>query len=187
MESKKKTELPVPINQKVKMKTLLVSFIGLFLCSAVIGQTLDDKYGKDVRSIEAIIDAYYEVISGSSEDPWQFERDKFLHSANAVIIRLDDEGNASFNSLEAEYIPMGLHPREDLYELELKREVRQFGNIAQVWSAFEIRTDPEIPTTIRGLNSIQLHFEKGRWYIDSWTLQMETVNNTLVQEFLNDK
>jgi hypothetical protein len=148
---------------------------------------LDDKYGKDVKSIEAIIDAYYEVISGSSEDAWQFERDKFLHAANAVIIRLDDEGNAEFNSLEAEYIPMGLNPREDFYEIELKREVRHFGNIAQVWSAFEIRTNPEIPTAIRGLNSIQLHYEKGRWYIDSWTLQMESGENPLVQEFLNDK
>jgi hypothetical protein len=169
------------------MKTLLLNFIGLSLCSVVIGQTLDDKYGKDVQSIDAIIDAYYEVISGSSKDPWQFERDKFLHSENAVIIRLDDQGNAEFHSLEAEYIPMGLNPREDLYEIELKREVRHFGNIAQVWSAFEIRKDRELPTNTRGLNSIQLHFENGRWYIDSWTLQMETINDTLVQDFLNDK
>jgi hypothetical protein len=169
------------------MKILLVSLMGLFFCSAVIGQSLDDKYAKDVQSIDAIIDAYYEVISGSFEDPWQFERDKFLHSENAVIIRLDDQGNAEFHSLEAEYIPMGLNPREDLYEIELKREVRQFGNIAQVWSAFEIRTDREVPTNTRGLNSIQLHYENGRWYIDSWTLQMETINNSLVQDFLNDK
>ncbi|WP_197687274.1 hypothetical protein [Aquiflexum balticum] len=82
---------------------------------------------------------------------------------------------------------MGLHPREDLYEIELKREVRQFGNIAQVWSAFEVRTDPEIPTSIRGLNSIQLHNENGRWFIDSWTLQMETTVNLLVEEFLNNQ
>jgi len=169
------------------MKKTVLGFIGLFLCSAVIGQTLDDKYGKDVKSIDAIIDAYYDVISGSSEDPWQFERDKFLHSENAVIIRLDDQGNAEFNSLEAEYIPMGLNPREDLYEIELKREVRHFGNIAQVWSAFEIRTDREVPTITRGLNSIQLHFENGRWYIDSWTAQMESADNPLVKEFLNDK
>ncbi|WP_194775281.1 hypothetical protein [Pararhodonellum marinum] len=167
------------------MKILIVCLIGLFPCSAVIGQTLDDKYQKDVESIGAIIDAYYDVISGSSEDPWQFERDKFLHSANAVIIRLDDEGDATFHSLEAEYIPMGLHPREDLYEIELKREVRQFGNIAQVWSAFEIREDPEVPTNIRGLNSIQLHYENGRWYIDSWTVQMESTDNLLVEEFLD--
>ena len=59
------------------MKKTVLGFIGLFLFSAVIGQTLDDKYQKDVKSIEAIIDAYYDVISGSSEDPWQFERDKF--------------------------------------------------------------------------------------------------------------
>lgn len=106
-----------------------------------------------------------------------FERDKFLHSENAVIIRLDDQGNAEFNSLEAEYIPIGLNPREDLYEIELKREVRYFGNIAQVWSAFEIRTDREVPTITRGLNSIQLHYENDRWYIDSWTMQMESGEN----------
>ncbi|TVP53394.1 MAG: hypothetical protein EA341_01060 [Mongoliibacter sp.] len=47
-----------------------------------------------------------------------FERDKFLHSAIAVIIRLNNLGNAEFNSLEAEYIPMELNPREDLYEIE---------------------------------------------------------------------
>jgi hypothetical protein len=146
---------------------------------------LDDKYQKDVESIEAIINAYYDVISGSSEDPWQFERDKFMHSANAVIIRLDDQENATFHSLEAEYIPMGLNPREDLYEIELKREVRHFGNIAQVWSAFEVWTEPEIPTTIRGLNSIQFHYENDRWYIDSWTVQMESIDNLLVEEFLN--
>jgi len=169
------------------MKKTVLGFIGLFLCSAVIGQTLDDKYGKDVKSIDAIINAYYDVISGSSEDPWQFERDKFLHSVNAVIIRLDDQGNAEFHSLEAEYITMGLNPREDLYEIELKREVRHFGNIAQVWSAFEIRTDREVPTITRGLNSIQLHFENDRWYIDNWTMQMESGENPLVQEFLNDK
>lgn len=166
------------------MKNTVLGFIGLFFYSAVIGQTMDHKYAKDVQSIDAIIDAYYEVISGSSKDPWQFERDKFLHSENAVIIRLDDQGNATFNSLEAEYIPMGLQPREDLYEIELKRKVSHFGNIAQVWSAFEIRTDREVPTNTRGLNSIQLHFENGRWYIDSWTLQMETDNNSLVKEFL---
>jgi len=62
----------------------------------------------------------------------------------------------------------------------------KYGNIAQVWSAFEIRTEPDVSTTIRGLNSIQLHYEKGRWYIDSWTTQMESDVNVLVQDFLND-
>jgi hypothetical protein len=168
------------------MKGLLFILIGLLFSTTVLSQTLYEQYAKDVKSIEAIINAYYEVISGSSDDPWQFERDKYLHSENAVISRLDDNGKAEVHSLEAEYIPMGLNPREDFYEHELKRIVSKYGDMAQVWSAFEIRTKPDIPTEIRGLNSIQLHYENGRWYIDSWTAQMESEQNTLVQNFLKD-
>lgn len=169
------------------MKSKLFMLTSLLFSTTVLSQTLDEKYGRDVKSIEAIINAYYEVISGSSDDPWQFERDKFLHSENAVIIRLDENGKAEVHSLEAEYIPMGLNPREDFYEHELKRIVSKYGNIAQVWSAFEIRTAPETPSAIRGLNSIQLHYANGRWYIDSWTAQMESKQNTLVQEFMNEQ
>jgi len=168
------------------MKLLLLGLIGLLICSPVFSQTPRDKYENDVISIDSIIDAYYDVVSGSSEDPWQFERDKFIHSDNAVIIRLDDEGNALFLSLEAEYIPLAISPKESFYEIELKRVVSRYGNIAQVWSAFEIRTEPDLSTDIQGLNSIQLHYEKGRWYIDSWTTQMESDENLLVKEFLND-
>jgi len=56
--------------------------------------------------------------------------------------------------------------------------------MAQVWSAYEVRINPEIASNTRRLNSIQLHFENGRWFIDSWTTQLETENTTLVAEFL---
>lgn len=169
------------------MKSILFTLISLLFSTSVLSQTLEEQFGKDVKSIDAIIDAYYEVISGSSNDPWQFERDKYLHSENAGIIRLDDNGKAEVHSLEAEYIPMGLNPREDFYEHELKRSVSKYGDMAQVWSAFEIRTAAETPSNIKGLNSIQLHYENGRWYIDSWTAQMGSEQNTLVQEFLNEQ
>ena len=153
----------------------------LLVCSSPLyAQTTDEKYADDVKSISAIIDAYYDVISGSSQDPWQYERDKYIHSENAVITRLDENGDAQSHSLEAEYIPLALSPKEDFYE----REVSHFGNMAQVWSAFEIKTDPNVASDIRGLNSIQLHFEKGRWWIDSWTTEMESDTNSLVADFM---
>lgn len=166
------------------MKRNILFVVAFLLCSATFGQTTEEKYAEDVKSIDAIIDAYYDVISGSSNDPWQFERDKFIHAEHAVITRLDENGKAESHTLEAEYVPLGLAPREDFFEKELKRNVSQFGNIAQVWSAFEIRTDPDIASTIRGLNSIQLHFENGRWWIDSWTCEMESDKNSLVTDFL---
>lgn len=167
-------------------KIILTSLSIIFAFSSIFGQTSDEKYAKDVKSIDAIINAYYDVVSGSSSDPWEFERDKYIHSENAVITRLDENGKMESHTLEAEYIPIALSPKEDFYEKELKRKVSKYGNIAQVWSAFEIRTDPEIESNIRGLNNIQLHYENGRWWIDSWTCEMESEKNSLVTEFMTN-
>ena len=128
------------------IKTILFAIV-FMVCNSSFTQTIDEKYAKDVQSIDAIINAYYDVISGSSEDQWQFERDRYIHSPNAVITRLDENGKAESHVLEVEYVPMALAPKEDFYEKELKRKVTHFGNLAQVWSAFEIRTDPEIASS----------------------------------------
>ncbi|WP_224485078.1 hypothetical protein [Robertkochia aurantiaca] len=168
------------------MKKLIFLLVNLLFSLPAFAQNSGNTHDKDVASIDAIINAYYDVISGSGTDPWEFERDKFIHSTDAVIIRLDEKGNASYSSLEAEYIPLALSPREDLFEKELGRSVQTYGDIAHVWSAFEIRADPGVPADVRGLNSIRLHFEKGRWFIDSWTVQMETENDSLVSRFLDD-
>lgn len=165
------------------MKKTILLLIAILGCNSIFAQTTAEKYTEDVYSIDAIITAYYEVVSGSSQDPWQFERDSYIHSKNAFITRLNEQGRAESHALEAEYVPLVLAAKEDFYEKELKRTVSQFGNIAQVWSAFEIRTDPKIATNIRGLNSIQLHYENGRWFIDSWTCEMKHPNNPLVAQF----
>jgi hypothetical protein len=164
---------------------VLTSISIIFACNSIFGQTNEEKYAEDVKSVDAIINAYYDVVSGSSSEPWEFERDNYIHSKNAVITRLDENGKAESHTLEAEYIPIGLSPKEDFYEKELKRKVSKYGNIAQVWSAFEIRTDPKTESNVRGLNSVQLHYENGRWFIDSWTCEMESEKNNLVTEFLN--
>ena len=165
-------------------KIILTSISIIFACNSILGQTTDEKYSEDVQSVDAIIKAYYDVNSGSSSDPWEFERDTYTHSKNAQIIFLDENGKAEFFKLEVLQNIQRMSEREDFYEKELKRKVSQFGNIAQVWSAYEIRYEPETSTNKRGLVSIQLHYEKGRWWIDGWTNQDETDKNSLVTTFL---
>jgi hypothetical protein len=167
-------------------KHILPFLIASMFASPLFAQSAAERYAADVSSIGAIIDAYYAVVSGSSQDPWQFARDKHIHLPNALITHLDSQGDTYSHSLEAEYIPMLLSPKQDFYEHELKRDVARFGNMAQVWSAFEIRTDPAIGTDIRGLSSIQLHFASGRWWISSWTTEMESDSNGLLAEFLKE-
>ncbi|HEA19356.1 hypothetical protein LCGC14_1003990 [marine sediment metagenome] len=72
-----------------------------------------------------------------------------IHSNNAIITRLDEFGKAESHTLEAEYIPIGLSPKEDFYEKELKRIISQYGNTEQVWSAFEIRKEPNTPSILK--------------------------------------
>jgi hypothetical protein len=168
-------------------KIILTSISLIFVCNSILGQTNENQYAEDAKSVDTIINAYYDVVSGSSSEPWEFERDKYIHSKNAVITRLDENGKAESHTLEAEYIPNGLSLKEDFYEKELKRVVSKYGSIAQVWSAFEIRTDPKAESNIRGLNSIQLHYENGRWWIDSWTCEMESEKSSVVTEFMTSK
>ena len=100
-------------------KIILTSMSLIFACSSVLGQTKSEKYAEDVKSVDAIINAYYDIVSGSSNEPWEFERDKYIHSKNAIITRLDENGKAASHALEAEYMPIGLSPKEDFYEKEV--------------------------------------------------------------------
>jgi hypothetical protein len=167
------------------MNKIILTLISIiFACNSILGQTTDEKYSEDVQSVDAIIKAYYDVNSGSSSDPWEFERDTYTHSKNAQIIFLDENGKADLVKLEVLQNQLRMSERKDSYEKELKRKVSQFGNIVQVWSAYEIRYEPETSTNNRGLVSIQLHYEKGRWWIDGWTNQMESDKNSVVTTFL---
>ena len=55
------------------------------------------------------------------------------------------------------------------YEVEIERRVEIFGDIAQVWSAYEARADPfDKHPERRGINSIQLARDtEGAWRIVS--------------------
>lgn len=101
------------MKHKILLLTILIS-------TSVFGQKNEHKYIDDVQSIDTIITAYYDVVSGSSDEPWEFERDQYIHSKNAFITRIDEEGVAETHSLEAEYIPLGLNPKEDFLKKNLK-------------------------------------------------------------------
>ncbi len=158
------------------MKRYILSLLILATCTTAYGQANDDKYAKDVVSIDAIIDAYYDVVSGPASAPWEFERDKYIHSPNALIVKIDPSGEVDAHSLEGEYVPILLQPRGDFYEVELSRITQQYESMAQVWSTYEIRSDPDVPSGVRGISSIMLYYSDGRWWIASWVAQSETKN-----------
>ena len=57
------------------------------------------------------------------------------------------------------------------FEVEVDRQVKRFGNVAHVWSEFEMKTAPDGAAYGGGFNSISLLFMLDRWWISSWATQ----------------
>ena len=132
---------------------------------------------KDIATIDGIIKAFYEVVSGDAGEKRQWERDISIHNPKAIYSYLDIIDG------ELQQVTMSLqdfHKRTDamvmetaFYESEIYREVRLFGNIAHVWSTYETRLVKNGVVARKGINSIQLFFDNGKWSIISLIFERE--------------
>jgi hypothetical protein len=145
----------------------------------------DKTFENDVKTIDSLIKASYEVVSGEKGAKRQWERDAYLHHPKAVYSYFDREQKKQATITLEEF-----HKETDnmvfdtaFYENEINREVRIFGNIAHVWSTYETRLKKDEKVERRGINSIQLIFENNRWYIISWTFCGETDENIIPKTF----
>lgn len=139
---------------------------------------------EDVSSLDGIIKAYYEVVSGP-EGPKQTERDKSLHypTANVMITGVNKTGQRFLRSMTLKEFHANM-PLDAFYEKEIYRVTEEFGNIAHVWSTYEFAENPEGPVLGRGINSIQLYNDGERWWILNWTYDSERSSNTIPQKYL---
>ncbi len=126
----------------------------------------------DVESVDAIVNAYYDVISGPAGYEYDAERDASLHAPDAVITRLTADGLGNRHDLAAEQATVPAVYEEAFFEVEINRVVEHYGNMAHVWSTYEIRGAPDADATASGLNSLSLYRAEGRWWIASWSTQL---------------
>lgn len=126
----------------------------------------------DVESIDAIIAALYDVISGpAGERDWDRFRSLFVPGAvlSAMVPRPDGTAPLRVFGYE-DYVRFGGQYFKDnaFYEREAGRELRRFGNIANAMSHYESRRAPEdLEPFARGINTITLVTDGTRWYVVS--------------------
>ena len=75
-------------------------------------------------------------------------------------------------------------PMDAFYESEIHRVTETFGNITHVWSTYESRDQLIGPVTGRGINSIQLYYDRERWWILNWTYDSERTGNPIPEKYL---
>lgn len=141
---------------------------------------------EDVSTLDGIIRAYYEVVSGPAGVPRQVARDHTLHHPDALvaITGLNASGEPTIRTMTlAEYHGGPSEPAEGFYEQEIHREVQTFGSVTHVWSTYEWRREPDGAVQGRGINSIQLYFDGERWWITSWIFDSERPGNPIPPEY----
>ena len=131
----------------------------------------------DVASIDAIIKATYDVISGPAGDRnWNRFLSLFLPEGRMGAIATDKNGKPMFHAFTPEkYIKSNapFFKQSAFYEEELNRSVAQFGNVATVQSAYQFRLSKDGKIEQRGVNYFSLVKSGDRWYISDLNWQDE--------------
>jgi hypothetical protein len=127
---------------------------------------------EDVASIDAIVNATYDVISGKADDVRDWERMKSLYIPGARVIPFDasPEGRAVPNVMTPDQFVESRSPilaSGDFYEWETERREDHSGAMAHVWSGYEAARTPRGAPIRCGVNSFQLWFDGDRWWIVS--------------------
>lgn len=128
-------------------------------------------FADDTASVDAIIDAYYDVISGPEGFVYDADRDTNIHAKEALITKFSLDGSMQQHPFETEQALVVSPYESAFFEVEVDRQVKRFGNVAHVWSEFEMKTAPKGEAYGGGFNSISLLFMMDRWWISSWATQ----------------
>ena len=115
----------------------------------------------DETAIGAVVDEMYAMISGpAGPRDWSRQTNCFLPDARQVRTWVDEQGRAVKKSMSLDEYARDTAPffaANSFHEIETGRRIRVFGNIADVWSAYEARRSPDdTEVERRGVNSIQL-------------------------------
>ena len=136
---------------------------------------------EDVESVDAIIGALYDVISGpAGERDWDRFASLFKPRALMTAFSPNQEGEQTYRVMTpADYRELNgpFFMQNGFWEEEIGREVFQFGEIATVITAYQFRLEEEGEPAQRGVNSVQLVKDGGRWWVTNitWTTEREGV------------
>ena len=146
---------------------------------------------EDVASIDSILAATYDVISGPAgkKRDWDRFRSLFYPGARLIPTR-KGQGEAEVRArvLSPDDYVQGSAPRlekDGFFERAVSNQVDHFANIAQVFSTYESRhNQADAQPFQRGINSFQLVNDGKRWWIMTIMWQGETPDTPIPAEYL---
>jgi hypothetical protein len=173
-------------------KLLVVLIVSIALATTAMAQTtVKEANPADVSSLDAIMKAVYDVISGDAGKERDWDRFRTLFHKDAKLIptgKNQQSGVVGARFLTPEDYIQRAGPtltKDGFHERELARHVDMYGNIAQVFSTYHAfrKVDDKVPF-MRGINSFQLLNDGKRWWVVNIYWQAETPENPIPKQFL---
>lgn len=147
----------------------------------------------DVKSMDAIVAALYDVISGPAGQKRDWDRMKSLFVPGGRLIPSvpSASGGATARVLDVDgYIgrAQATLERDGFFEREISRRTESFGHIAQIFSTYESRhAAADDKPFARGINSIQLLKDGDRWWIVTVFWDAERPGQPIPSDYLPRK
>jgi hypothetical protein len=143
---------------------------------------------EDVKSIDAIVNALYAVISGPKGQKRDWARFKSLFYPGARMIPSGINPRTKLGRANVitpdQYIESSgpLLENDGFHEMELARRVEAYGTIAHVFSTYEGRIGTR--EQLRGINSFQLFNDGQRWWVLTIAWSSETPDQPIPRTYL---
>ena len=161
----------MPSSYKSYLLLLAFSFILLVPVYAQETTVRPEPLPQDVESVDAIMAAVYDVISGGKDVERDWDRFRSLFHPDARLIPTQCNAQAQ---CRATYVTVDQYietagptlMQRGFFETETHRIEERFGNIAHIFSTYDSRWLPEDAEPFqRGINSFQLMNDGARWWV----------------------
>lgn len=145
---------------------------------------------KDVASLDAIVAAVYDVISGPpGERDWNSFRSLFTPDGRLIPIFKKPDGTFGHRVLAVEdYVKNGAEyfRKEGFFEREVARKTDQFGQLAVIFTTYASRHTADLNEKpfARGINSMTFYNDGKRWYCLSIIWDSERPDNPIPDKYL---
>jgi hypothetical protein len=147
----------------------------------------------DVESIDAILAAAYDVISGPAGDArdWDRMRSLFIPEARLISAGPDSVDQVVPHTLDVEGFIATASPyfeENGFFEYGIAERTERYGHIAHVFSTYEARQSASDPEPFaRGINSFQLLDDGERWWIVTLYWENESPEFPIPEEYLPEE
>ena len=144
---------------------------------------------EDVGTLDGILKAFYEVISGPAGQPRQWSRDRSLYIPHIQFVSLSTDSGGAIRAGVMDHqtyvdLTNDMFVRRGFFEQEIHRTTHRFGNVVHVFSTYEMREKADRPVIGRGINSVELFWDGHRWWISAAQWDDERPDNPIPPEYL---